>query len=97
MKHLVEKAEDALLERAKSQLWQELKEVMPPDEIVEEATRLLTKEVREFRLRYPGLVKSKNLSLQLVGIVVDRLALRYPSLRRRRSVTMSPAVEGAGD
>jgi hypothetical protein len=96
LRRLVEKPRDALLERAKSQLWQELKEVMPPDWVVEESTRLLTKEVRGFGMRYPRLLGARNLSSQLVAIVVARLALRYPGLRKRCVTVPAGNKEGRG-
>jgi hypothetical protein len=77
--HLVERPQDALLERCRSLLWEELKGPMFRDEIVEEASRLLTREVSEFRSRFPGLVRSKGLADQLVRNVVDLLRLRYPN------------------
>ena len=83
MAHLVEKPTDYLLERAKSLLWEELKAVMPGDMVTDEAARMLSKEVRDFRARYPGLVRSKFVANQLVQNVVARLAARYPDLRGR--------------
>ena len=56
---------------------------MPPDLVVEESTRMLVKEVIEFRVRYPGLVRAKGVGNQLVLNVIKRLALRYPALRKR--------------
>lgn len=50
--HLVKRPQDPLLERCKSELWQALKEVIPLDHVVEEATKILTKEVRELEYRY---------------------------------------------
>lgn len=92
--HLVQrKAKDRLLERCKSELWEELKEVMPPDWVVEEATRLLTKEVREFEAKYPSLLGSKKLTRQFVNNIVGLLIMRYPLLRLKRdSVTESGLV-----
>jgi hypothetical protein len=82
--HLVEKPTDPLLERCKSELWQQLKEVMPPDSVVEEATRLLTKEVREFKTRFPALAHSTKAKQQLVDNVLKLLAVRYPTLVSKR-------------
>jgi hypothetical protein len=75
IKHLVERSEDVFLESCKSLLWQELKSYMPQDEVVEEATRLLVKEVIEFRAKYPLLVNAKDAKRQIVSNVVERLRL----------------------
>jgi hypothetical protein len=75
--HLVEHPTDPLLERAKSKLWEELKAVMPPDAVVEEATRMLCREAANFRARYPELVRSKGLGHQLVQNVLAVMRLRY--------------------
>ena len=83
MAHLVEKPTDYLLERAKSLLWEELKTSMPGDMVTDEAARMLSKEVRDFRARYPGLARSRFVANQLVQNVVARLAARYPDLRGR--------------
>jgi hypothetical protein len=56
-------------------LWQELKGYAPKDEVVEEATRLLVKEVIEFRTKYPMLVNAKDVKKQLVDNVLKRLKL----------------------
>lgn len=87
VRNLVERPDDPLLERAKSQLWQELKEVMPEDGIEEEATRLLVHDVNEYRTKYPRLVRGKNLSQQLVDNVLDLMRLRYPALRKCNTAT----------
>lgn len=86
VQHLIERPEDSFVESCKSKLWQELKEVMPSDGVTEEASRLLTKEIAEFRTRYPGLTRAKGASDQLVCNVVSRLALRYPALRKKGSM-----------
>jgi hypothetical protein len=78
IEHLAEAPDDALLERCKSQLWQELKGPMLPDWITEEATRLMVREVTTFRRNYPGLVRSKGLGDQLVRNVLSLVKLRYP-------------------
>jgi hypothetical protein len=94
VQHLAERFSDPFVESAKSKLWEELKTIMPPDEVTEEATRLLLKEIVEFRGRYPGLVRAKGVSTQLVSNVVSRLALRYPALRERNSATgRKPVLE----
>ena len=85
--HLVERPGDPLLERCKSELWAALKEVMPPDEVTEEATRLLTREVREFESRYPALVNSTKTKGQIVSNVLRVMQLRYPALRKCDRVT----------
>ena len=84
--HLVESSPDPLLERAKSLLWQELKETMPPDSVVEESSRILVLELAEFRAKYPGL-NPQGLASQLVKNVLSLLALRYPGLRKGDGVT----------
>jgi hypothetical protein len=89
--HLVERANDPLLERCKSELWEALKEVMPPDGVVEEAARLLIRDVRHFETNYPNLVKAKNVASQLVKNVIRVLVLRYPSLRKCNAAT--PVLE----
>ena len=81
--HMVEKPRDSLLERSMSMLWEELKAAMPGDMVTDEAARMLSKEVRDFRARYPGLARSRFVANQLVQNVVARLAARYPDLRGR--------------
>jgi hypothetical protein len=75
IRHLVERSEDPFLESCKSLLWEELKSYMPQDDVVEEATRLLTKEVIEFRVKYPLLVNAKDAKRQIVSNVLRRLRL----------------------
>jgi hypothetical protein len=87
VRHLVERPGDSFVESCKSKLWQELKGAMPPDSVTEEATRLLLKEIAEFRARYPVLTRAKGAGDQLVQNVVNRLALRYPVLRKSDGVT----------
>lgn len=81
VKHLVERAELSTLEAAKSQLWEELKSFMPPDFMVEEGSRLLTRGFCEFRARYPALLRLKGLKDQLVANTMALLRFRYPQLR----------------
>jgi hypothetical protein len=83
VKHLVERPKNSLLERCKSDLWQALKEAMPPAGVVEEASLLLSKEVIEFQRRYPFLVSSTKARKQLVDNVMKVLRLRYPPLRKQ--------------
>jgi len=78
IKHKVERPANRLLENCRSILWQELKGPMLRDEIVEEANRLLTREVRMFQAQHAPLVRSKNLAEHLVSRVVEVLKLRYP-------------------
>lgn len=80
--HLVETSEDPLLERCKSLLWEVLKGAAPSDQIVDEATRLLTKEVKEYEHKYSDLVRSTKLAKQLVKRVLYQIALRYPFMKR---------------
>jgi len=80
--HIVEKASDPLIERCKSDMWGKLKEVMPADGVVDEATKLLTREIAELRQKYPALAKSTKARSQLVVNVLKILSLRYPSLRK---------------
>ena len=91
-RHLVERVENPLLKRTPNELWQALKEVMPPDRVVDEANRLLTKEVLEFQARYPALVSSTKATRQLVDNVLAILVLRYPALRK--CITVSPPFGG---
>jgi hypothetical protein len=58
------------------------------DSIVQEATRLLVREVSRFRARYPALVRSKGLAGQLVRNVVSLLRLRYPNRFTNESGTI---------
>lgn len=81
VQHLVERPKDSFVESCRSELLDWLKEVMPPDSVTEEANRLLTKEIIEFRGRYPELVRAKGAKSQIVANLVGRLALRYPALR----------------
>jgi hypothetical protein len=94
IRHLVERVENPLLERARSELWQALKEVMPPDGVVEEANRVLTKDVLEFQARYPSLVRSPKATRQLVDNVLSVLAFRYPALRK--CIAVSSVLGGDG-
>lgn len=95
IKHLAEHPADSLLERGKSELWQELKGPMFEDSIVDEASRLLAKEVSGFRARYPGLVRSKGLANQLVRNVLSLLRLRYPNRFTNESSTVILEAENA--
>ena len=97
IRHLVERPEDPFLERAKSELWQELKEVMPSDGVVEEAARLLSREVHDFAARYPDLCRAKGLSRQLVENILALMRLRYPALRKGEDVRvgMSKSMQNA--
>lgn len=81
IKHLLERAENPLLERSKSLLWEALKGPALPDGVVEQASRLLIKEVKEFEYRYPGLIRSHKVASQLVENVLDLVVLRYPRLK----------------
>lgn len=78
IKHKVERPTNRLLENCKSLLWQELKGPMPRDEIVEEANRLIMREVRMFQAQHAPLVRSKKLAEHLVSRVFQVLKLRYP-------------------
>jgi hypothetical protein len=49
------------------------------DRVVEEATRLLAKEVSQFRAKYPELVRARGVASQLVSNVIALLKLRYPN------------------
>jgi hypothetical protein len=93
IRHLVEHADDAFLEAAKSDLWEGLKAAMLGDGVVEEANRLLYREVVEFRSRYPGLVRAKGARAQLVGNVLALLRLRY----RNASWNGNGVLEGGND
>jgi hypothetical protein len=102
--HLIERPVNSVLERAKSELWETLKEVMPPDGVVEEATNLLVKEVREFEVKYPDLKRAKGRSHQHVKSILRLMALRYPALRKRRkcddvtgAMPQSMQIEGSAD
>ena len=88
--HLVHNVEDPLMERAKSRLWEVLKGPMLQDGVVEEATRLLMKDIVEFEHIYPDLVRGHRVADQLVSNSVRRLVLRYPRLKR------CVAVSGVG-
>lgn len=79
VRHLAERPENALLEKCRSMLWQELKGPMFRDGVVEEANQLLTRHVSEFQGRFPTLLRSKGVAAQLVENVTDLLKLRYPN------------------
>ena len=79
IRHLAERPENALLEKGRSLLWQELKGPMFRDGIVEEANQLLSRSVSEFQSRFPNLLRSKGVANQLVENVVELLRLRYPN------------------
>jgi hypothetical protein len=81
IKHLLETSDDPLLERSKSLLWEVLKGPAPPDDVVEQASRLLVKEVREFEFRYPELISGHKVAGQLVQNVLRLVVLRYPRLK----------------
>lgn len=79
IRHLAERPENALLEKCRSILWQELKGPMLSDGIVEEANQLLSRSVSEFQSRFPNLLRSKGVADQLVENVLDLMRLRYPN------------------
>jgi hypothetical protein len=79
IRHLAERPENALLERCRSLLWQELKGPMFRDGIVEEANQLLSRSVSEFQSRFPNLLRSKGVADQLVKNVLGLLRFRYPN------------------
>ena len=79
--HLVDDKADAMIEKARSLLWQELKSYMLPDAEVEAATRMLLKEITEFRIRYPGLLRSKGLAAEMVNVVLSRIKLQHPDVK----------------
>ena len=81
IKHLLEKVEDPLLERSKSLLWEALKGPALPDDVVEQASRLLVREMKDFEYRYPGLISGHKVVSQLVQNVLDLVVLRYPKLK----------------
>ncbi len=60
-------------------LCEELKGPTLRDEVVEEANRLLTRDVSMFQARHPGLLKSKGLAADLVRGALEVLKLRYPN------------------
>ena len=77
--HLVEQAPDRFLERCRSLLWEALKGAMLSDGETEELTRLLVRDVQEFRASYPELVRSRGLADALVRRTVARAALLHPN------------------
>lgn len=79
IKHVTERPDNILLEKCRSLLWEELKGPMFRDGIVEEANRLLTRNVSEFQSRFPNLLRSKGVAAQLVENIIDLLKLRYPN------------------
>ena len=91
--HLCERPDDPFFERCKSMLWEELKGAMLDDGVTEEASRLLTMEVSEFRYRYPGLTRAKGVADQIVGNVMALVRLRYPG---RFTVSPSPNFGARG-
>ena len=76
--HLVEQSPDRFLERCRSRLWEELKGLMLSDGETEALTRLLVRDVQEFRASYPELTRSRGLADALVRRVVARAALLHP-------------------
>jgi hypothetical protein len=78
--HLAEPKDDSLLRAVRSDLLEELKRSYPNDGISDMAAKLATQEVREFRARYPLLGSPKRLREQVVGNVLARLRLLYPTL-----------------
>jgi hypothetical protein len=92
LRYRIERAiEDPLIRGVKSDVMNELKRFYPPEPITDEAGRLCVKEVLEFRARYPGLAKSKNVRGQLAENVIARLQFLHPQLRAVRTL----APEGA--
>jgi hypothetical protein len=82
LKRRVERGiEDPLIMAVKSEVEDELKRTFPSEAITDEAGRLVVKEVLEFKARYPGLARSKNVRMQLAENVVNRLRLLHPQLR----------------
>jgi len=72
--------EENLIVNCKSDVMQQLKSDYPPEDVSDLAGRLVLKEVRELRARYPLLTHSKYARRQVVENVLGRLALVYPSL-----------------
>ena len=79
--HLVDDKADTMVEKARSLLWQELKSYMLPDAEVEAATRMLLKEIADFRAKYPGLLRSKGLAAEMVNVVLARIRLQRPNVK----------------
>lgn len=86
----MDRTEDSLLNNCKSDVLEWLKGKYPSEEVSDLAGKLVVKEVLDFRARYPLLSGSRNLRMQIVQNVENRLVLVYPFLRP------SPAPE-AGD
>jgi len=84
--------EDPLIVAVKSEVENELKRTFPSEAITDEAGRLVVKEVLEFKAKYPGLARSKNVRNQLAENVVKRLWLLHPQLR---PITTLPGKESA--
>jgi len=97
IQHLVERPSNALLERCRSLLWQELKGPMLQDGIVEEASRLIAKEVSEFQGRFPNLVRAKGVAEQFVSNIMSLLKLRYPGCFAISDVSACRTVLQSGE
>lgn len=85
--------EDPLTIGVKSDVQNELKRLFPEESITNEAGRLCIKEVTEFRARYPGLARSKNVRKQLTENVMARMQLLHPQFRNLTPLAEVPKIE----
>ncbi len=79
--------EKPLVRACKSDVMNFLKYSYPEDGITDTAGRLIVKEVRELRARWPRLTSSKHARRQIVENVIATLKLTYPKLRNGDMVT----------
>jgi len=75
--------EESLITNCKSDVMQFLKSDYPEEEVSDLAGRLVLKEVKELKARYPMLARSKYARRQVVKNVLGRLVLVHPSLAPR--------------
>ncbi len=74
--------EDPLSRGVRADVLQALKEVCPPDSVSDDAAGMIYQEIREFRMKHPGL-RPNGLRDSVVRNVLARLEFVYPQLRGR--------------
>lgn len=75
--HIVERPTDAFMTKCVTRLRNELERMRVPEIRIAEATSLTIKEIKQFRYRYPLLVRSKVLCDQFVQNSIKLYELRF--------------------
>jgi hypothetical protein len=76
--------EESLILNSKSDVMQRLKTDYPSEELFDLAGRLVLREVKELKARYPLLINSKYARQQVVENALAKVALIHPSLAPAR-------------